>query len=425
MRDFADMLGVEATTVAKWRANLSDLTPRPRTQTILDTAYQQRTTPEDRERFAQIIAEGETAWRNRHQSDHRLAPGASAGLAGVGVPVPRHDGVVGVEGDLEVVARESTEFAEWLTASAGQISVELFADEVSLIGRQFVHAPPRPLITRLRLLRDELRAALQTGPAPALARELLVLGGITVDLLAHVTENLGDGRAAKRHAIAAEEIATRIGHAGLRAWAGGTRALIAEWNGDPETGMRLARHAATLAPTGEPQVRLASIEARCAARLGRAEDAQSAITRAVHAAETPSSDDLTVLGGALRFPLAKMAYYAGSTFRLLGDHDRAQHWALEAITAYEAGPAVQRSYGDEALARADVAIARISTGELDGAAEILTPVLRLPAEQRIQPVLDGLGAVDTALSGAHHANDSTSRQLSEEITMLTASRHTG
>jgi hypothetical protein len=54
-------------------------------------------------------------------------------------------------------------------------------------------------------------------------------------------------------------------------------------------------------------------------------------------------------------------YYAGSTLTLIGDHDEAERSAMQAITIYERGPVQERSYGDEALARADVAIARIAS----------------------------------------------------------------
>nr|WP_281211571.1 helix-turn-helix transcriptional regulator [Nocardia speluncae] len=325
--------------------------------------------------------------------------------------------------DLVTAARESTEFAQWITATAGQLDSAQVADELTAIGCQFVYATPIPLIERLRALRGEIRAALHTSPAPARARELVLLGGITIDLLAHVTENLGHPRAAERHARAAEAIAVNLGHPGLQAWAEGTRALIWEWNSRPAEAMELAAKAASIAPAGEQQVRLAAIEARCAARIGRTDTAHAAITRSIQAAEAAAHDELTMLGGALRFPPSKMAYYLGSTHRLLGEHEHAQRWALEAILAYETGPTTERSYGDEALARADVAIGRIHSGELDGAREILTPVLRLPSEQRIQPIADGLRAVDTALSNTHYANDPTTIELSEEINMLTSSRH--
>ncbi|MEV0111114.1 helix-turn-helix transcriptional regulator [Nocardia sp. NPDC050799] len=327
--------------------------------------------------------------------------------------------------DLATAARESAEFAEWVTAASGQLDSAQVADELTAIGRQFVCATPLPLVDRLRALRGEIRAALQTGPAPARARELVLLGGITIDLFAHITENLGHPRAAERHARAAEAIAISLRHPGLQAWAGGTRALIWEWNNRPAEAMVLAAKAASIAPVGEQQVRLAAIEARCAARVGRADAAHDAIARTIDAAEAAAYDELTMLGGALQFPPSKMAYYLGSTHRLLGEYNHAQQWALEAISAYETGPATERSYGDEALARADVAIGRIHSGELDGAKEILAPVLKLPSEQRIQPITDGLRAVDTALSSTHYANDPITIEFSEEISMLTSSRHLG
>ncbi|WP_328436909.1 hypothetical protein [Nocardia puris] len=66
VRQFATMLGVETTTISNWRSGLSAVKLRAHTQSLLDTAYAQRATPEDRERFEQLVAEGEAAWRARH-----------------------------------------------------------------------------------------------------------------------------------------------------------------------------------------------------------------------------------------------------------------------------------------------------------------------------------------------------------------------
>ncbi|MGH3683456.1 MAG: hypothetical protein ACRDSM_00030 [Pseudonocardiaceae bacterium] len=63
-------------------------------------------------------------------------------------------------------------------------------------------------------------------------------------------------------------------------------------------------------------------------------------------------DQLGEFGGLLSFPVSKQHCYAGSAHMLLGDADQAQQNCLLAIAMYEAGPAEQRSYGDEALARA-------------------------------------------------------------------------
>lgn len=77
IRQFAALLGVETTTVNNWRSGLSAVKPRSVTQAILDTTYAQRATPQDRERFERIVAEGETAWRSRHSKDSSKPRGAA------------------------------------------------------------------------------------------------------------------------------------------------------------------------------------------------------------------------------------------------------------------------------------------------------------------------------------------------------------
>ncbi len=74
IRQFAELLGVETTTVNNWRSGLSAVKPGAMTQTILDTTYAQRATSEDRARFEQIVAEGEAAWRTRHSAPARRVP---------------------------------------------------------------------------------------------------------------------------------------------------------------------------------------------------------------------------------------------------------------------------------------------------------------------------------------------------------------
>ncbi|AHH16464.1 hypothetical protein NONO_c16630 [Nocardia nova SH22a] len=66
VRDFASLLGVEATTVVNWRGGLGRVRPRSNTQELLDTTLDQRATADDRARFDQILEEGEAAWRARH-----------------------------------------------------------------------------------------------------------------------------------------------------------------------------------------------------------------------------------------------------------------------------------------------------------------------------------------------------------------------
>ncbi|MCM6773290.1 helix-turn-helix transcriptional regulator [Nocardia sp. CDC159] len=314
---------------------------------------------------------------------------------------------------ISAAAARSLAFADWATdGAADQLSVDSLYYELTRIATSYVHAPPQPLFVDLQLLRDQVWQLLRRSPPPARARELMFLGGVAIVLLAQVTDNLGNSVAAMQHALAAERLAERSQHTALLAWAAGAKALIAEWSGNPARAIEFARQGAFVAPPGEQRVRLAALEARCAARLGRAEEARAAVGRAMAAAE-PScdTDDITEFGGVLRFSMTKAAYYAGSAFRLIGDFDEAERWADQAITTYQSGPSHERSYGDEALARVDVAIARIARGSLDGASEVLNPVLALPPGQRIHPVVEGLRQVDAHLRG----QSGTGRRLRDEI----------
>lgn len=51
---------------------------------------------------------------------------------------------------------------------------------------------------------------------------------------------------------------------------------------------------------------------------------------------------------------------------------------MEALAAYDEAPAAERAFGDEAGTRCDLAVARVFSGEIDGATEAIAPVLALP-----------------------------------------------
>lgn len=140
--------------------------------------------------------------------------------------------------------------------------------------------------------------------------------------------------------------------------------------------------------------------------LGRAARARDAATR---------QDTLEEFGGLLTFPVPKQHYYAGGTYALLGEAQPAQQSALLAIGMYETGPAEQRSYGDEALARVDVTTARLALGDLDGAREALRPVLDLPPERRIEQLALGMSRVRTGLALPRYARARVAGEITQEV----------
>jgi hypothetical protein len=61
-------------------------------------------------------------------------------------------------------------------------------------------------------------------------------------------------------------------------------------------------------------------------------------------------------------------------------------------------PAQDRAFADVPTTRSVLALARVSQGQVDGAAEALAPVLDLPPSQRIHLIVTSVERVRTALS---------------------------
>lgn len=215
---------------------------------------------------------------------------------------------------------------------------------------------------------------------------------------------------------AALTCAEQADHNGLRAWTHGTAAPIAEWTHQHRRAVEFAQRGQPFALTVDSWVRLAALEARAAARAGDRCLALDALDRAARAGEVAAQhDELGHFGGLLSFPVAKLHYYAGSTYALLGEPERAQENALLAVGLYEAGPVEQRSYGDEALARVDLTTARLAIDDLDGAREALRPVLDLPRERRIEQVTVGIGRVRSGLVLPRYARAPLAREIAQDL----------
>jgi transcriptional regulator with XRE-family HTH domain len=337
-------------------------------------------------------------------------------IVSAAVPVPDPEQVA-------AAARESLEFALW--ADPGQRltpAMEHVAYELGRIASCYVHTPAGELFDDLLRLRDISFGPLRQGLPPRQALDMCVLAGTACVLLAHATENLGDPVSAMAQARTAMACAEQAEHDGLRAWGRGTAALIAEWTGRPEQAARMAREGQAYPQSAESMVRLAAIEARAHARVGNVPAALDALERARQARDTDTGqrNELVEYGGVLTFPAVKQRYYEGSTLVLAGQHAAGEQAALEAIALYETGPARQRSYGDEAIARVDVVSARIAVGDIEGAQAAAGPVLALPPERRIEQLVASLAPVAGQLTVPRLAASRPAGALAAEIREFTA-----
>ncbi|MCE0445387.1 hypothetical protein LT493_11335 [Streptomyces tricolor] len=90
-------------------------------------------------------------------------------------------------------------------------------------------------------------------------------------------------------------------------------------------------------------------------------------------------DDLDQLGGLFIYAPEKQLYYEVESGALLGHGDgQLATTAEEAVAGFSDPTAPNWAFGDLAGARCDLALVRLFSGDLDGAADAIRPVLDLP-----------------------------------------------
>ncbi|TLG10840.1 hypothetical protein FEK35_13025 [Nocardia cyriacigeorgica] len=466
VREFAALLGVETTTVANWRSGLGTVIPRPRTQAILDTAYQQRTTPEDRERFDQIVGEGEEVWRKRHTTGGTIATaekpaagfetahsnghnGVYRGLGGsrasrpddsISRRPPAHGGdptnrrqtlrAMGIGGVSLAVGRENSvlnaahESVQFVSATdrwpVDSVILRDASEEVHRLATHYAVDPDLPRnFVQLIALRDQLATAIQRVGRIADLSDLYVLFAATCTLLASVSHDLAEPDAGLMQTRAAGRFAELAGHNSLRAWVHCTRAMITSWWRGPDQVLREVAKAGAV--SGISHVRLAGLTARAHAQLGNRPAALAAMDTARRERDRLSTpDSLTDLGPIFDFSMARQHYYDASTFAHLGLWSDVQREAEAVIKTYS--PSRMTTWPVTlTLAQIHLAHARLHADGTREALETLQPVLALPADQRIPQVASALGRVRTAVdSGSDSAAERALAEAIDDFVSVTA-----
>ncbi|MEV0358220.1 hypothetical protein AB0H71_19445 [Nocardia sp. NPDC050697] len=412
IREFAAMLGIETTTINNWRSGLSSVTPRTKIQAILDTTYQQRATAEDRARFEQIVAEGEAAWCVRHR---RMPPAAA--MTHTGDDRSDDDGggltnrrealrMLGVGGlaagasvrnPVLVAARESALIGDSMAPpTIATDALRDAAEDLYQLASDYALAPDLPrLFVQLVTVRDQLAASLRHAGRITDLRELYALFAATCALLASVSHDLAEPKAAMMQTRVAGRFAELAGHRPLHAWVVCTRAMIASWWSSPEQVIREAGRAQHV--SGIAGVRLAGLRARAHAQLGD----HAAAVDAVHTAhrereKITEPDGLTDFGPIFGFSRARQHYYDASTYAYLRDWNSVERNAGVVTELSRPSPATAWPV-TLMLTQVNLAHARWNTDGSVAAFEALRPVLALPSDQRIPQVLSAVRTADISM----------------------------
>jgi hypothetical protein len=268
-------------------------------------------------------------------------------------------------------------------------------------------------------VQEALYTVLEGRQQPSQTRQLYFLTGVVGGLLAKASHDLGDPHAALAQARTAFLCAENSDHHGLRAWIRGIQALIAYWADRPLESIRYAQSGAEYAAlcNNTAAVWLPVSEARAWGAVGNAAQAVACIERAERARDSARPDDLDQLGGLCTFGRSRQLYYAAEALSWLpGEAAAAERYATEAVDAYRDTSSAEWAFGDQAGSQSDLAMARIASGELDGAAEAVGPVLDLPVDRRMNGVIASMTRVHKALRASPLSTDA--RDLQERIEMF-------
>lgn len=295
-----------------------------------------------------------------------------------------------LEAEIAMTARDAQNRAgDSAAQSVSDTSLDQLRDDVFTLARGYNTFAPADIFHRAKALRDEAETLRDRTAVPTQQQELVILAGQTCALLAASAFDLGALDGAKRLARSAALYGEIARFTPLQAFAGGTLAYIAYFSDRPAEALRFAQAAQALDGLGDlARRRLATIEARANGHLGRADAARLAL----RASEEPlgsRTDDLhDVVAGEFGFTDERLAMSNGSTYLLLGDGRDAEAAAQRALVLIKERPASQQSAPVLGGAAVNLAMARLLSQDLDGAAEALEVVWGIPAHQRVTGLLE-------------------------------------
>lgn len=273
------------------------------------------------------------------------------------------------------------------------------------------------ILNELVELRDELHTALTTRQHhPNDTRDLYVLLGAACVLLSSISHDLSEPLAGMTQATTAETFAELSGHRGLLTWAYCTKAMIASWWATPAEVLHHVQKAHSIGAFGIPAVRLAGLQARALAQLGKRTEAIAVL----HAAQDQRDkfgehNDLQELGEVFTFPLPRQHYYNAAT------HLHLHNW----VDVERETTTVGDLYGTSTMGRAwPVTLtltriyqsrARLQEHGPEAAFDALRPVFNIPVKLRLPQTSQALSGLRNELVLKPFAALPAARDLSEAI----------
>ncbi|XVQ89173.1 hypothetical protein ACQP2K_17685 [Microbispora siamensis] len=309
------------------------------------------------------------------------------------------------EEQLELYARESSHILSKAECSnVGSSTIERLNGDLQRIAVDYLKVPTGPLLRDVRRVRDEALRLLEGHQPLRYRKDLYLVAGWAMTLLAWISTDLGRPGAAISHAQAAWHFAEETGHDDLRAWICKSQQVAAYWGQRKVEAVRHAERGLGYARRtgGETELMLASTLALDYARLGRPDDARRLLRRAQ---EIDPGASVHSPGGPLSCSSERALSYWADTYLVLSDPDSALTMASRSMAISQRRPIPERNLGTERMTALHIVRAHIDAGALDGASEALRPVLETPAELRAAPLLLKLDEIANRLPARGHGKE--------------------
>jgi hypothetical protein len=318
-----------------------------------------------------------------------------------------------------MAAHESSEHAAGVSGGVSVTDIEGVQDAVWRLARRYHEESPLRLLGEARHVRNVAYLLLDRTRRPSQTADLYLAAGQACGLLAVASFDLAMWDAAEEQARSAHTYADAVGHPGLRAWARGTQALLANWIGRPRRAVELIHVGIHEAPAGAATARLRGIEARAWSDLGKPEQVREALQLADMEIESARQDDdlHDGVGGEFGWGPSRHAACAGTALLGVGDADGAVRRIQHAFSVLPNDP-----YGGLVTERAriDLGAAELAAGRLDASVAVLDGVWTLPAPQRRHGLTGRLDQLARQLTGQRWRNSPEAGELRDRIEIFNA-----
>ncbi|MFE5842061.1 hypothetical protein ACFQ7N_10480 [Streptomyces niveus] len=321
------------------------------------------------------------------------------------------------EGELDMTARDAAEHAEENASRVlPDMSLDQLESDVRRLAGKYQGTPPSDVFREGRRLLELAQDKLERTQRPRQQARLYHAAGCTAALLSAVAFDLGSTANSATFARTAVIYGENIEHGALQAYAYGVLAYLANWEGAPGEAIRHIEKAKGLTGLGATATtRLAVIEGRAHAHRGDHKSVETVIQRSLDANSQERDDVHDGIGGEFAFPQDRVAMSNATSYLLAGNAAGGEQAAQQALRLLAGMPLAERSSLTSAQAQVDLARALILRGELDGAAEALTPALDLPKERMAAGLLERLAAARRELSHPGLAQARQAVELAERI----------